>query len=148
MNENRRQILEMLAAGQISADEAERLISALEKEPPAASPADRSESGPSAWPKYLRVVVEAEKSGHVIDAFGYAGEHATRIGKLVKGAEPMKPGVEAFVDEEAGPDVAGKARRRLQHFVDRQGSTLFEPQLAVSRDEALTGRAPGGASRT
>ena len=60
MNENRRQILEMLAAGQISADEAERLIAALEKEPAAASPADRSESGPSVWPKYLRVVVEAE----------------------------------------------------------------------------------------
>ncbi|MGC9158229.1 MAG: SHOCT-like domain-containing protein [Terracidiphilus sp.] len=30
MNENRRQILEMLAAGKITADEADRLISALE----------------------------------------------------------------------------------------------------------------------
>ncbi len=35
MNENRRQILEMLAAGKITADEAERLIAALEG-PPAA----------------------------------------------------------------------------------------------------------------
>ena len=33
MNENRRQILEMLSAGKITADEAERLISAVEKEP-------------------------------------------------------------------------------------------------------------------
>ena len=33
----------------------------------------------------LIAVVEAEKSGHVIDAFGFAGEHATRIGRLVKG---------------------------------------------------------------
>ena len=30
MNENRRQILEMLAAGKITADEAERLLAALE----------------------------------------------------------------------------------------------------------------------
>jgi len=33
MNENRRQILEMLAAGKINAEEAERLISALEGPP-------------------------------------------------------------------------------------------------------------------
>jgi hypothetical protein len=33
MNENRRQILEMLAAGKITADEAERLLSAIESGP-------------------------------------------------------------------------------------------------------------------
>jgi SHOCT-like protein len=64
MNENRRRILEMLASGQINADQAERLIAALEKEPPAASPGDSSESRPKAWPKYLRVVVEAEEGLH------------------------------------------------------------------------------------
>ena len=32
MNENRRQILEMLSAGKITADEAERLIAAIETE--------------------------------------------------------------------------------------------------------------------
>jgi phosphoribosylformylglycinamidine cyclo-ligase len=30
-------------------------------------------------------ICDAEKSGHVLDAFGVAGEHAWRIGKLVKG---------------------------------------------------------------
>ncbi len=30
-------------------------------------------------------ICDAEKSGHVIDAFGGYGEHAVRIGKLVKG---------------------------------------------------------------
>jgi len=62
MNENRKRILEMLAAGQINADAAERLLAALEKEPPTASPGD-SESRSKAWPKYLRVVVESEE-GH------------------------------------------------------------------------------------
>jgi hypothetical protein len=64
MNENRRRILEMLAAGQINADEAERLIAALEKGAPAASPGESAESRQKAWPKYLRVVVEAEEGHH------------------------------------------------------------------------------------
>lgn len=59
MNENRRQILEMLASGQITADEAERLIAALEKETPAFTGA-RVEPGTKAQPKYLRVVVESD----------------------------------------------------------------------------------------
>ena len=42
------------------------------------------------------------------------------VGKLVKGADPLKPGIEVFVDEEAGSDVAEKVRRRLQHFIDRK----------------------------
>ena len=69
------------------------------------------------------------------------------IGKLVKGAEPMKPGVEAFVDEEAGPEIAEKVRRRLQHFIDRKVATAFEPLLALKNDETLTGLARGFAFR-
>lgn len=73
------------------------------------------------------------------------GENA--VGKLVAGPEPMKPQVVAFVDEEAGHDVAQKVQRRLQHFIDRKIATLFEPLLAMSRDEALTGLARGFAFR-
>lgn len=69
------------------------------------------------------------------------------VGKLVKGAEPAKPAVEAFVDDEAGPDVAEKVRRRLQHFIDRKVAAQFEPLLAMARDEALTGLARGFAFR-
>lgn len=73
------------------------------------------------------------------------GTHA--VGKLVKGADAMKPQVEPFVDEEAGFDVAEKVRRRLQHFIDRKVATQFEPLLNLSRDEALTGLARGFAFR-
>ncbi|PSL17116.1 helicase-related protein [Shimia abyssi] len=73
------------------------------------------------------------------------GEHA--VGKLVAGAEPMKPLVDVFVDEEAGTDVAEKVRRRLQHFIDRKVAALFEPLLNLSRDEELTGLARGFAYR-
>jgi SHOCT-like domain len=62
MNENRKRILEMLAAGQVTADAAERLIAALEKEP--GSPGASAETRGRDWPKYLRVVVEAEEGHH------------------------------------------------------------------------------------
>ncbi|MGB1208531.1 MAG: helicase-related protein, partial [Paracoccaceae bacterium] len=65
------------------------------------------------------------------------------VGKLSAGAEPMKPRVVAFVDEEAGPDVAQKVERRLQHFIDRKISALFEPLIEIERNEALTGLARG-----
>ncbi|MBD3764661.1 MAG: helicase, partial [Rhodobacterales bacterium] len=72
---------------------------------------------------------------------------ASAVGKLVAGADPLKPGVEAFVDEEAGSDVAEKVRRRLQHFIDRKVAALFEPLHALSRDETLQGLARGFAFR-
>ncbi|ONK11733.1 hypothetical protein [Streptomyces sp. MP131-18] len=55
MDEQRRHILEMLAEGKVTADEAERLIDALERERPESPP--RAASGPKPRPKYLRVMV-------------------------------------------------------------------------------------------
>ena len=52
MSDNRRQILDMLAQAKITADEAERLIQALEREPAGAAPRPDKV-------KYLRVVVDA-----------------------------------------------------------------------------------------
>ena len=57
MNENRRQILEMLSTGKITADEAERLIGALEMQK------DSPPEGPKAKPKYIRVVVDDNGKG-------------------------------------------------------------------------------------
>ncbi|GHG86931.1 helicase-related protein [Pseudodonghicola xiamenensis] len=74
------------------------------------------------------------------------GEHA--VGKLVAGADPLKPRIEVFVDEVAGPDVAQKVERRLQHFIDRKIAALFEPLLNLQRDETLTGLARGFAFQT
>ena len=64
MNENRRQVLDMLSKGQITADEAERLIAALEKEPAGPSSAASSDAGPKDKPKYLRVLVNSEDGYH------------------------------------------------------------------------------------
>jgi hypothetical protein len=59
MNEHRRQILEMLAAGQITAEEAERLMSAVETEPSRSSTDSRGSE--ARQKRYLRVLVEAEE---------------------------------------------------------------------------------------
>ena len=69
------------------------------------------------------------------------------IGKLVRGDDALKPVAEAFVDEDAGPEVMQKVQRRLQHFIDRRIAAQFEPLLALSRDEAITGLARGVAFR-
>jgi hypothetical protein len=67
MNENRRQILEMLAAGRINADEAERLIAAMESGPSttvgehSGSVAGATASTVKTRAKYLRVLVEAPR---------------------------------------------------------------------------------------
>jgi hypothetical protein len=60
MNENRRQILEILSTGKISTEEAGRLIAAVEKESP---PSNGCDSAAKAKAKYLRVVVDSEEDG-------------------------------------------------------------------------------------
>lgn len=57
MSEARKQVLEMLGAGKITADEAERLIAALEKD---AAPAPGAAERPRPKVKYLRVMVESD----------------------------------------------------------------------------------------
>jgi hypothetical protein len=62
MSEHRRQILQMLAEGKISADEAERLISAFEQ-PTVRSSEPDSTPTLKPRPKYLRVQVDSEDDG-------------------------------------------------------------------------------------
>jgi hypothetical protein len=64
MNDNRLHVLQMLAAGQISAEEADDLIAALDKEP--AAPATRAGDTAAAVvknPRYLRILVEENEAG-------------------------------------------------------------------------------------
>ncbi|MBV8630297.1 MAG: hypothetical protein JOZ83_05195, partial [Silvibacterium sp.] len=58
MSETRRQVLEMLAAGKITAEEAERLIAALERDAPG-----EAEPRPAVRRKYLRVMVDSDEPG-------------------------------------------------------------------------------------
>ena len=61
MNEQRRQVLQMLAEGKITADEAEQLIDALEPQQPESPPG--AAPRPKSRPKYLRVVMVDNSGG-------------------------------------------------------------------------------------
>ena len=62
MNEHRRQILQMLSEGKISADEAERLIAAMESPSSFSTFSDSGAVAPTkSRPKYLRVLVDTEE---------------------------------------------------------------------------------------
>jgi len=62
VNEQRKDVLEMLAEGKITAEEADQLIAALDRDqpPPVAASSD---ARPKGKPKYLRVVVDATDDG-------------------------------------------------------------------------------------
>jgi len=60
MNDDRRSILQMLADGKINADEAERLLAALERTGPAVSRPQAAVGG-NGSPKYLRVCVDTDE---------------------------------------------------------------------------------------
>ena len=59
MNPDRRSVLQMLSDGKISADEAERLLSALDRNDPPPAAAAGPVVGHNAAPKFLRVTVDA-----------------------------------------------------------------------------------------
>ena len=69
------------------------------------------------------------------------GENA--LGKLLAGDNPLKPGLRVFVEENVSIEIQQKVERRLQHFIDRKIATLFEPLLALERDDKLSGLARG-----
>ena len=69
------------------------------------------------------------------------GEYA--VGKLVAGADALSPAVEAFVDDDAAPEIGEKIRRRLGHWIDRRITAQFAPLIALREDEALSGMARG-----
>jgi len=70
VNEQRKEILQMLAEGKVSAEEAEQLIAALDRSQPGPAGAD---TRPKTKPKYLRVVVESD------DNFGGDGPGRVNI---------------------------------------------------------------------
>ena len=67
------------------------------------------------------------------------GEYA--VGKLVAGPDALSPQVQPFVDEDAGPEIAEKVRRRLGHWIDRRIAALFAAadRAARRRDAGRNG---------
>jgi hypothetical protein len=129
MNEQRRQILQMLAEGKITADEAERLIDALERAQPESPPA--AESHPRRRPKYLRVVVNAAD---------HPGAEPTRINirvplQLLRAGvrlaslipPPALAKVNAELDRSGVPiDLTELKPQHLEELIDQLGDVIVD----------------------
>jgi hypothetical protein len=63
MNEDRRSILEMLATGRITADEADRLLAALEGRRASSAGAEPGYPANKPQAKYLRIAVDTDEEG-------------------------------------------------------------------------------------
>ena len=62
MNDDRRQILDLLSQGKITTDEAERLLAALDRRGPSGA-SEPQRLANRALPKYLRVCVDTDEEG-------------------------------------------------------------------------------------
>jgi hypothetical protein len=63
MNDDRRSILDLLAEGKITADEAERLLAAMDGAGSASTTGAEARAGHNAPPKYLRIAVDTDEPG-------------------------------------------------------------------------------------
>ena len=120
MNEHRRKILEMLSTGQITADEAERLIAALETE----TPGEGAEARPKAKPKYLRVLVESE------DDYSGAGPAPTKVNVRVP-MQLLRAGVRL------ASLIPAQARDRVNQAMQKEGWQIDLNQIKPENLEEL-----------
>ena len=121
MNEHRRQILQMLSEGKINANEAERLISAVE-EPTGARSVEEGPSAGKSRPKYLRVVVDSEDDG------GHDGP--TKVNIRVP-MQLLRAGVKL------SSLLPAQALRRANHAMQEQGLPIDLTQIKPENLEEL-----------
>jgi len=130
MNEHRRKVLDLLVAGKITADEADRLLAALEPDSTAtSSPGDgggfagAKDVGGKTRAKYLRVLVEADES-----------KHGTRGPTTVNVRVPMqllRAGVRL------ASLIPAQAQEQLDEALNRHGVPLTVSQIKPENLEEL-----------
>jgi hypothetical protein len=118
MNEQRKNILDMLAEGKITAEEAERLIAALDRDQPSA--AAGFDTRPKGKAKYLRVMV------HTTDENGEPGRVDIRIPLQL-----LRAGVQLAAL------IPPQALDRANAELDKSGVPLDLTQLKPEQLEAL-----------
>jgi hypothetical protein len=64
MSENTRRVLDLLAQGKVTVDEAEKLLNAIGPEPGAQPAASRTDNGAPAKPRYIRINVHKAATDH------------------------------------------------------------------------------------
>lgn len=127
MSEERRRILNMLAEGKITADEAERLLDALGRAEEA-RPSEVAENGPAKRAKYLRVQVAPKHEGR--DQVNIRVPLAlVRAGVKLGGVMPngIKGRVnEALASKGINMDVNQMDARQLEQMIDALGEMSID----------------------
>ncbi|MFC5864755.1 hypothetical protein ACFPT7_20775 [Acidicapsa dinghuensis] len=131
MNDSRRQVLQMLADGKITAEEAERLLSALESNAAtggngaryagAASAGDAEPAKPR--PKYLRVLVESQE--------GESGKNGPTSVNIRVPMRLLRAGVRL------ASLIPAQAHEHLDQALNKQGIPLTLSQIKPENLEEL-----------
>jgi hypothetical protein len=133
MNEQRKDILDMLAEGKITAEEAEQLIAAVERDrPPVLS---NSEVRPKGKAKYLRLVVETTENGEPGQVNARVPLQLLRAGVRLAALIPPQAlaKVNAELDRSGAPfDLTQLKPEQLEDLIDQ----LDEMTLEVDQPDA------------
>ncbi|AHI01445.1 hypothetical protein GCM10010174_09510 [Kutzneria viridogrisea] len=131
MNEQRKDVLDMLAEGKITAAEAERLIAALERDQPAAP--SSLEARPKGRAKYLRVVVDTLEDGEPTRVNVRVPLQLLRAGVKLAALIPPRAldKVNAELNESGLPfDLTQLKPEQLEEFVDQLDELTVEVDQA------------------
>jgi hypothetical protein len=146
MDENKNKILQMLAEGKISVDEASRLLSLVGQETDSSSPED-SNTKPKPAPKYLYVKVdpkEGSHSGHYDSEGHHAPERVNvripvalvRAGMKLTALMPPQVADDinkALKDKGMGFDI----RNLKDEYIEQLIGALQDTEIEVDSEEAL-----------
>jgi hypothetical protein len=130
MNEQHRQILQMLAEGKITADEAEQLMNALDREQPESSAGVAPTTKAKPKPKYLRVLVEDSSAGDEPSRVNVRVplqllRAGVRLTSLVP--PPALTRINAELDKAGVPiDLAQLKPQDLEELIDHFGDILID----------------------
>lgn len=129
MNESRRKVLEMLAQGKVNADQAERLIAALEKDDAVNSSSVATEVRPTTKFKYLRVLVDGVEEGGPVKVNVRVPLQLLRAGVKLASLIPTQAQDsvnEALRREGIGLDLAQIKPENLEELVDSLGELTVD----------------------
>jgi hypothetical protein len=136
MGDNQKRILQMLAEGKLTVDEANRLLAALNEEPGGETQGAEKPTKPK--PKYLYVKVEP-KEGH---PHGEHGRVNVRVPvSLVRAGMKLSALMPPQVAEDVNRSIKGKGinfdiRNLKDEDIEHLISALAETEIDVDSDEA------------
>jgi hypothetical protein len=145
MGENQKRILQMLAEGKISVEEASRLLSLVSEEPGTVSEGEAALKGTKPIPKYLYVRVEP-KAGHIQHEGHHSLAEHGRVNiripvGLIRAGMKLKALIPPQVADDVNKAMKEKGigfdiRNLKDEYVDELINALSETEINVDSAEA------------